>query len=491
MAIDHIARIVNMFSKKELETLKGVLNVSTEEGQDEIQIVIQRLKDGAEQQRNSLIDNYKFIFKPSSSHIYTYSNFNLDTISEITFDDWQIKEIQQVSDKFYLLVEKDSSAKRINAGWTYMNIDVKQVGIVVIHSDLNILEIRSNIGVQKQLERKLNSSFTNLVALSIDRSYYTAILEELNAKEFSVVWGTEGSNVKKAQLEGENVSVKNGAVIHVKDENGDIIAVDLGTEGTPESVWSTLQDTDTKVLLSSRGNLRVSKLVSEHEMNNIILKIVSALKGLPITQNTSLNLEDEATIEGVFYEFCSGTKKDVLNRFSKRYLAFRCLLSDDDAEQMLQYLQRAGYIIRDYEIICENDHHVATLEDISNQIATLECTLCSALDLGYDSNNYTNKKIYRVTRVGYKVLVDNEIPLLEEGYDSQSRGMNNPKFNVDPIDPVEFLEKEDEVIEIKRQLLEEALEINNKDMINKIVEELKLFKSPKAREVINISIIRI
>jgi len=486
MAIDHITRIVNMFSKKELANISKNLNITIEEGEDEVEVVIRRLINGEEQHKNLLLHNYKFIFKPNSSHIYTYTGFNLTTFSQIIIEEWQIVERQQVGSKYYLLVERDTSSKRINAGWTYMNIAVKQGGIIVIHSDLNIVEIRSNVTVQKQLEKKLSNFFNDLMTLSIDRSYYTAILEELNAKEHSIVWGTEGTNVKKAQIEGENVSVKNGAVIHIKDENGDLIAVDLGTEGTPESVWSTLQDTDTKILLSSKGNLRVSKLVSEGDINNIILKIVSALKGLNKTQNTKLNFDDLISVEEVFYEFCSGTHKDILTRFSKRYLAFRCLLSDEDAENMLQYLQNSGFIQMDYEILCENEHHIATLNDISNGQTSLECEICSGLGIEYDSNNYQYKKIYRVSPAGFRVLSKNEVNVIENELTFTTLGMNTPVLNDDPVDLDEFLEKEEELIEVKRQQLEEAIEFNNQEKIKEIIIELKRFRSSKAEEVISL-----
>jgi hypothetical protein len=124
--------------------------------------------------------------------------------------------------------------------------------------------------VKNQHERQLIISFNNISTLSIDRSYYTAILEELNAKEFSVLWETEGVDVRRAQLDGDNISVKNGEIILIKDGFGEVVTIGLGTEGSPKSVWSTLSDYDTKILLSSKGNIRISKLITEEEINNII-----------------------------------------------------------------------------------------------------------------------------------------------------------------------------------------------------------------------------
>ncbi|SOC16585.1 hypothetical protein SAMN05880501_10933 [Ureibacillus xyleni] len=479
MSVDHIERIVHMFSKKELEDLKKELELTRAEEQDVVDnLKTRNIRLGAE-----LLLKYKHIFKPSSSHIYTYEEINFDSINEFTIDDWTIIEKEEVNNKYYIFVEKDTSSKKINAGWTYTTVDVKQVGIIVIHKDLNVLEIRSNLTVQKQLERKINTYFLNLESLVIDRGYYTAILEELNAKEFSIVWGTEGVSVKKAQIEGEFISVKNGAVIHVKDDNGDIIAVDLGTEGTPESVWSTLQDTDTKILLSSKGNIRVAKLVSEVEMNKIVLNIVSALKGLQVTKNEILDFGDTQTLEAVFIEFCMGANKHILKRFSKRYFAFRCLLSNEDAGKLLSYLLDEGFIKVDYEILCEHDHHINTFDELSLNEGDVECTMCTALEMSSEIENNQIKKVYKLSGAGKRLLEANRVSL-EEGT-PLNVGMSNVEFNDEPVELDDFHLRELEIIEIKEKLLEEALEINDRHEIEKIVKELSMFKHPKASEVIS------
>lgn len=479
MAIDHIERIIHMFSKKELEELKQEINLSVGEEEE----VIIKLKQGDRIKYDGLLRKYKHIFKPSSSHIYMYEQVIFESLEEFTIQDWTVIEKEEFNDKYYIFVEKATSSKKINAGWIYKTVDVKQVGIIVIHKDLNILEIRSNLSVQKQLERRINSYFLNLESLVIDRNYYTAILEELNAKEFSVVWGTEGETVKKAQLDGNFVSVKNGAVINVKDENGEIIVVDLGNEGTPESVWSTLQDTDTKILLSSKGNLRVAKLVSEREINRIVLNIVSALKGLRITKNEILDFEDTQTLEKIFIEFCVGTSPDVLKRFSRRYFAFRCLLSNEDADRMLKHLLNEGFIKVDYEILCEYGHHITTLDELSSYEGKTECTMCIAEEKNYASDNNQIKKIYKLSRAGERLLEGNLV-LLEERRDIDI-GINNVEFNDEPIEIDDFYAHELDLIEVKEKQLEDAIEINDDLEIEKIIKELNMCQNPKAQEVIN------
>lgn len=479
MAVDHIERIVHMFSKKELDNLKEELELTIAEEQE----IVVNLKTRNPQKSEELLNNYKHIFKPSSSHIYVFEEINFESLSDFTIQDWTVIEKEEVNNKYYIFVEKDTSSKKINAGWTYTTVDVKQVGIIVIHKDLNVLEIRSNLTVQKQLERKVNSHFLNLDPLVIDRNYYTAILEELNAKEFSIIWGTEGNNVKKAQIEGEFISVKNGAIIQVKDDNGALIAVDLGTEGTPESVWSTLQDTDTKILLSSKGNLRVAKLVSEVEMNKIVLKIVSALKGLPVTKNETIDFENTDTIEELFIEFCSGSNKHILKRFSKRYFAFRCLLSNEDAERILNHIISEGFIKVDYEIICEHGHLITTLDDLSSNDGESECIMCPVLELTSNLENNQIKKVYKLSGAGNRLLESYQVSL-EDGT-ALNIGMSNIEFNDEPIDLDDFYLRELEIIEVKEKLLEEALEINHRNEIEKIVKELNMFQHPKAREIIN------
>lgn len=479
MAIDHLQRIINMYPKRSLLELQTELQLTPPVVGDEVQHTIEQVKQNPTVLER-LLKDYKYIFKPSSSHIYTYSLNPLVNYNELDLGDWSIEETHQVGNKLYWLVEKDSASKRISTGWEYLNVTVKQVGIVVLHTDLNVLEIRSNAIVQKQLEKKLTGLFLSLESLSIDRAYYTAVLEELNAKEFSIVWGTEGQSVTKAQIEGSNVSVKNAAAIHIRDENDEIIIVDLGTEGTPESVWSTINGSDTKVLLSAKGNLRVSKLIREEELNNLVIKIISALNGLIVTQNQDIDFSDVNSIRETFLNFCEGTKRDILNRFSKRYLAFRCMLSNTDAESMLEFLMNEGYIKEDYELVCQNNHHITTVGEMTEENIQLVCPICSDTETNPECNTY--KKIYRLTDAAFTLLKENDVYTIEGTI--ESFGMNDPIFNDDPINEIELFRKEDRFIERMKQELEEAKDLGNDAEVARILNELNSFKSPKAKEIV-------
>lgn len=482
MAIEHLKRIINMHPKRSLLELKDELGLTIPEGQDEVECLVTNVQQNT-QIMNRLLNDYKYIFKPSSSHIYTYTLNPLINLEEMDLVDWDVVEKHQKGNNLYWLVEKESAGKRINTGWNYVNINVKQVGIIVLHTELNVLEIRSNAAVQKQLEKRLTGLFLELEPISIDRSYYTAVLEELDAKEFSIVWETEGNGVTKAQIDGANVSVKNAAAIHIKDENGELIVVDLGTEGTPESVWSTINGTDTKVLLSSKGNLRVSKMIKEEELNKLVVKVVSALNGLNVSQNAEINFSDVESLKETFFTFCEGTNKDVLKRFSKRYLAFRCLLSNDDTDRFIEYLTREGYIKEDYELVCENNHHIVTVEKMLEDDYNLECPICSISGIEYSMGNHKYKKVFGVTQAGFDILGNNDISVNDEP--SIVIGMNAPFFNEEPIDVLELYKREERALEVKRQNLEEAIDLGDEERIQRILNEINAFKTPRAREIID------
>ncbi|MBO8177127.1 MAG: hypothetical protein H0Z31_06700 [Bacillus sp. (in: Bacteria)] len=484
MTIDHITRIVNMFSKREIESIKSDLDLNDfDDVTLDMTNVIENIKRNTEYE-TTLLEKYKYVFKPFSSHIYTYNNLNIESIDNIEFGDWIITNRDDRGDKHYFFVEKDYTTKRINAGWDYINVQVKQVGIIVIHKDINVLEVRSNIMVKNQLERQLSRSFENLSSLSIDRSYYTAILEELNAKEFSIMWETDGADVKRAQLEGENISVRNGAIIHIKDEQGEIVTIDLGTEGSPETVWSTLSDYDAKILLSSKGNLRLSKLITEKEINKIILKIISAVKGLPLSQNSKLNIENPQSFIELFKEFCDGTKKNVLKRFSKRYFGFRTSLSAEDTEIVLNYLCEQGFLSLNYELYCENGHFVTTLNDLKEQEKELICESCETLGINYTYDYKGIKKIYCITDAGLTCLQNSNIDITEGNDADTNRGMNDPQFNDDPIDPMELFHQERVLLKIKKQMLEKAIDEGDVNKIKGIVAELSKMNTPEANEII-------
>ncbi|SFA93869.1 hypothetical protein SAMN04488072_10424 [Lentibacillus halodurans] len=484
MSIDHISRIVNMFSKKEIDSIKGELELSDfEDATQDIDNVIENI-EREPAYKTKLLEEYKYVFKPHSSHIFTYTDLNIESIDEINFGDWTITNSEERRGVHYFFVEKDYTTKRINAGWDYINVEVKQVGIVVIQPDINVLEVRSNIMVKNQIERQLINSFINLSPLSIDRSYYTAILEELNAKEFSVLWETEGADVRKAHLEGENISVKNGAIIHIKDENGEIVTVDLGTDGSPESVWSTLTDYNAKILLSSKGNLRLSKLITEDEVNKIILKIISAVKGLPVSQNVKLEMENPQTFVELFKEYCAGTKKNVLKRFSKRYFSFRTSLAFDDTERVLTYLCEQGFFSLNYEIYCEHGHFVATTNEVSEQRDSLLCDTCETLGVDYSYDNQGIKKIYSITDAGLSCLQNANINIEEGIGDDPNRGMNDAQFNEDPIDPAELYQMERVLLKVKRQMLENAIDEGDIARERAIVAELSKMNTPEAHEII-------
>jgi hypothetical protein len=125
MAIDHISRILNMLSKKEIGTIKQELNLNNfNDTTRDINNVIENVNRNLEYKK-SILHRYKYVFKPHSSHIFTYSDLNIDSIGDFEFGDWSITNTETDEGMHYYLVEKDYMTNRINAGWNYISMEVK------------------------------------------------------------------------------------------------------------------------------------------------------------------------------------------------------------------------------------------------------------------------------------------------------------------------------------------------------------------------------
>lgn len=475
--IDQISRVINMFSKKELDLVKDKLALSTAQISN---IVSEIKKDTNKNYKDTLLADYKFVFKPYSSCILQYTELTDEEnhLSETKIGEWQVIKKEKIDKKIYFLIERNGNVKKINTGWEYTNVDVKEVGIVAVYEDLKIMEIRSNMVTQKRIQKVFSNYFKNLNPINVNRSYYVAILEELKAKEFSVLWETEGDQVSIARLDGNNVSVKNGAVITIPGvDSEEEKTINLLTDANPKTVGSMLEDLNTKIYISSNGHLKFSKLMKEKEVNDIVYKIVSAVYTLPVSKNQLFNQEKTEVFIPLFVEFCKETDVSILNRFSRRYFSFRNSLSTSDADFVLKYLVAEGVIEVIYELYNGENELISIVTEYEmdnpellpdEYYETIEKCYDSASSMPEIKKFYKVKQSYKATLDIFQIQETKETSL--EVSKSPIVGMNDSKF----VDEIISKEVHDEYYwKQQKRLLSRSIDNGNQSKKEDLIRNFK------------------